>query len=123
MAKRLASFGFALSPWQAVKYTEGPEIGKFEADRFDPRTWRTHTPNAALMEMRDDDAFWAARRIAGFSDEMIRAIVHHWRVQRSDRREGNRGHPDQTAPQDSGDVSNRGDPDRDAAARQGSAHV
>ena len=76
MAKRLASFGFALSPWQTVKYTEGPEIGKFEADRFDPRTWRTHTPSAALMEMRDDDAFWAARRIAAFSDEMVRAIVH-----------------------------------------------
>jgi hypothetical protein len=28
------------------------------------------------MEMRDDDAFWAARRIAAFSDEMVRAIVH-----------------------------------------------
>jgi hypothetical protein len=28
------------------------------------------------MEMRDDDAFWAARRVAAFSDEMIRAIVH-----------------------------------------------
>jgi hypothetical protein len=76
MAKRLASFGFALSPWQTVKNTEGPEIGRFEGDRFDPRTWRTHTPNAALMEMRDDDAFWAARRIAAFSNEMVRAIVH-----------------------------------------------
>jgi hypothetical protein len=76
MAKRVASFGFALSPWQTVKYTQGPEIGKFEGDRFDPRQWRTHTPNSALMEMRDDDAFWAARRIAEFSDEMIRAVVH-----------------------------------------------
>ena len=28
------------------------------------------------MEMRDDDAFWAARRVAAFSDDMIRAIVH-----------------------------------------------
>ena len=76
MAKRLASFGFALSPWQTVKYTEMPEIGKFEGDRFDPREWRTHTPNAALMEMRDDDAFWAAQRVAAFSDDMVRAIVH-----------------------------------------------
>jgi hypothetical protein len=75
-AKRLASFGFALSPWQTVKYTEGPEIGKFEGDRFDPRTWQTHTPNAAIIEMRDDDAFWAAQRIAAFSDDMIRAIIH-----------------------------------------------
>jgi hypothetical protein len=75
-AKRFFTLGFALSPWQTVKYTEGPEIGKFEGDRFDPREWRGHTPNAALMEMRDDDAFWAARRVAAFSDEMIRAIVH-----------------------------------------------
>jgi hypothetical protein len=74
--KRFASFGFALSPWQTVKYTEGPEIGKLEGDRFEPREWRGHTPNAALMEMRDDDAFWAARRVAAFSDDMIRAIVH-----------------------------------------------
>ena len=26
--------------------------------------------------MRDDDAFWAARRVAAFTDEMIRAVVH-----------------------------------------------
>jgi len=26
--------------------------------------------------MRDDDAFWAARRVAAFTDEMIRAAVH-----------------------------------------------
>lgn len=25
---------------------------------------------------RDDDAFWAARRVAGFSDKLIRAAVH-----------------------------------------------
>ncbi len=28
------------------------------------------------MELRDDDAFWAARRVAAFTDEMIRAAVH-----------------------------------------------
>jgi hypothetical protein len=76
MAKRLASFGFALSPWQTVKYTEGPQIGKLEGDRFDPRKWQGHTPNAAIIEMRDDDAFWAAQRVAAFTDDMIRAIVH-----------------------------------------------
>jgi hypothetical protein len=75
-AKRLVSFGFALSPWQTVKYVEGPSIGKFEGDRFDPRTWRPQTPTTAYMELRDDDAFWAARRVAAFSDEVIRKIVH-----------------------------------------------
>jgi hypothetical protein len=76
VAKRLASFGFALSPWATTKVTRGPAIGKFEGDRFDPREWMTHAPNAASIEMRDDDAFWAARRVAAFSDEMVRAIVH-----------------------------------------------
>jgi hypothetical protein len=74
--KRLVSFGFALSPWQTIKYVEYPSIGKFEGDRFDPRVWRPQTPTTAYMELRDDDAFWAARRIAAFSDELIRAAVH-----------------------------------------------
>ena len=74
--KRLASFGFALSPWQTVHYVEAPSIGKFEGDRFDPRTWRPQTPTTAYMELRDDDAFWAAQRVHAFTDAMIRAIIH-----------------------------------------------
>jgi hypothetical protein len=73
--KRLTSFGFALSAWQTVQYVEGPSIGKFEGDRFDPRTWRPQTLTAAYMELRADDAFWAARRVAAFTDDMIRALV------------------------------------------------
>jgi len=74
--RRLFSFGFALSPWQTVPYVEYPSIGKFEGDRFDPRTWKPQTQTTAYMETRDDDAFWAARRIVAFSDELIRAAVH-----------------------------------------------
>jgi len=74
--RRLLSFGFALSPWQTVDYVEYPSVGKFEGDRFDPRLWRPQTPTTAYMELRDDDAFWAARRVAAFSDELIRAAVH-----------------------------------------------
>jgi hypothetical protein len=74
--KRLFSFGFALSPWQTIDYVEYPSIGKFEGDRFDPRKWRPQTPTTAYMETRDDDAFWAARRVVAFSDDLIRAVVH-----------------------------------------------
>jgi hypothetical protein len=74
--RRLLSFGFALSPWQTVDYVEYPSVGKFEGDRFDPRLWRPQTPTTAYMELRDDDAFWAARRVVAFSDELIRAAVH-----------------------------------------------
>ena len=81
--KRLFSFGFALSPWQTVPYKEYPSVGKFEGDRFDPRRWMPQTMTLPFLEMRDDDAFWAARRVAAFSDDMIRAAVHTGRVQRS----------------------------------------
>jgi hypothetical protein len=74
--RRLFSFGFALSPWQTVPYVEYPSVGKFEGDRFDPRTWKPQTQTTAYMEAREDDAFWAARRIVAFSDELIRAAVH-----------------------------------------------
>ena len=74
--RRLLSFGFALSPWQTVPYEEHPSVGRFEGDRFDPTTWRPQTPVAPYMEMRADDAFWAARRVMAFSDDLIRAAVH-----------------------------------------------
>jgi hypothetical protein len=74
--RRLLSFGFSLSPWQTVPYVEYPSIGRFEGDQFDPRTWKPQTPTAAYMELRGDDAFWAARRVMAFSDDLIRAAVH-----------------------------------------------
>lgn len=75
-AKRFFSFGFALSPWQTIDYVEYPSIGKFEGDRFDPRKWRPQIPTQAYLEARDDDAFWAARRVVAFTDDLIRAAVH-----------------------------------------------
>jgi hypothetical protein len=72
---RLLSFGFAFRPWQTVPYLENRSIGHFEGDHFDPRTWKPQTPNAAYLELRADDAFWAARRVMAFSDDLIRAAV------------------------------------------------
>ena len=74
--KRLFTLGFGLSPWQTVDYQEYPSVGKFEATVFDPRKWKSQTPTKAYMELRDDDAFWAARRVAAFTDDMLRAVVH-----------------------------------------------
>jgi hypothetical protein len=74
--RRLYSYGFALSPWQTVPYDLYPSIGLFEGDHFDPTTWRPQTPVEPYIDMRADDAFWAARRVMAFSDELIRAAVH-----------------------------------------------
>lgn len=73
LAKRLLTFGWALPAWSTVDYDEFPGVGRFEAEVFDPRKWRPRTPVAAFRHLRDDDAFWAARRVVAFSDEMIRA--------------------------------------------------
>ena len=74
--KRLFTLGFGLSPWQTADYVEYPSVGKFEGKVFDPRKWRPQTPTTGYMEMRDDDGFWAARRVAAFTDDLIRAAVH-----------------------------------------------
>ncbi len=73
--KRLASFGLLLPPWQAADYEEYPSIGRFEANAFDPTRWKPWAPTAAFLHARLDDDFWAARRVAAFSDDMIRALV------------------------------------------------
>jgi hypothetical protein len=74
--RRFYTFGFALSPWQTVPYVEYRSIGRFEGERFDPRTWTAQTPTPAYVELRADDAFWAARRVMAFSDDLIRTAVH-----------------------------------------------
>jgi hypothetical protein len=74
--RRFLSFGFSLSPWQTVPYKQYPSVGRFEGDAFDPRTWKPQTPTTAYLELRADDAFWAARKVMAFSDDLIRAAVH-----------------------------------------------
>jgi hypothetical protein len=74
--KTLATFGLYVRPWMTVDYWErARSVGRFESDFFEPAAWRPEYPNPAFDNMRADDAFWAARRVAQFSDEVIRAIV------------------------------------------------
>jgi hypothetical protein len=73
--RRLLSFGLAFSPWQRAAYEEHPSIGRFEGVAFQPDTWKPRVPSVAYLELRADDAFWAARRVMAFTDEQIRALV------------------------------------------------
>jgi hypothetical protein len=74
--RRLWSLGLALSPWQTARYTEYPSIGRFESAVFDPAAWKPHTATLPYIEMQPRDAFWAARRVAAFDDDLIAALVH-----------------------------------------------
>ena len=74
--KTLATFGLYVRPWIRTKYWEGAKsVGRFEGDVFDPVKWRPEYPNPAFDNMRADDAFWAARLVARFSDDAVRAVV------------------------------------------------
>jgi len=73
--KRLVSLGFYIQPWQTVDYQKNPEVGLFGATAFEPEKWKPRVPAAALLHIREDDAFWAALRVMAFTDEHIRAAV------------------------------------------------
>jgi hypothetical protein len=72
----LATLGLYIRPWMLIRYPDVPDsVGRIEADAFDPLTWRPEYPNPAFDNMRPDDAFWGARIVAKFTDEMIRRVV------------------------------------------------
>jgi hypothetical protein len=72
----LATLGLYTRPWTHYSYPDVPaSVGRFEGESFDPVKWKPEYPNPAFGNMRADDAFWAARIVARFSNEAIRAVV------------------------------------------------
>ena len=72
----LATFGLYARPWTRISYPDAPpSAGRFEASAFTPELWKPEYPNAAFDNMRPDDAFWAARIIAQFDADIVRALV------------------------------------------------
>lgn len=72
-----ASFGLWVPRWRKTDVYESTAVGRMPAlhEPFDPDAWKPGIPNAAMLRMRPDDAFWAARRVMAFTDAMIRAAV------------------------------------------------
>ena len=75
--KTAYTFGIWERPWRKVKYPypKYGEVGRIEADYFEPHKWKPEYPNPAFERMLTDDGFWAAKIVARFSDEAIRALV------------------------------------------------
>jgi hypothetical protein len=73
----LATLGLWVPPGELAPYPKRlyPWVGLIEAEDFDPKIWKPNYPNQAFKNMRPDDAFWAARIVAQFSDEALAAIV------------------------------------------------
>jgi hypothetical protein len=71
----MLTLGLYVRPWIKVKYPEFPAIGRFEASFFTPERWKPEYPNSAFDNMRPDDAFWAARLMTAFDDDLIAGAV------------------------------------------------
>jgi hypothetical protein len=75
--KRMVSFGFNRPEWTRATFYEAPAIGRLpQSSRdFDPRQWKPRVPNRAFLQARDDDRFWAARKLVALRAEHLRAAV------------------------------------------------
>lgn len=72
----LATMGLYLRPWMRIDYPDAPaSVGRFEGRTFDPVRWRPEYPNVAFDLMRPEDAFWAARIVSRFSNDLVAAAV------------------------------------------------
>ena len=75
--KVLLTAGFHQPKWRSEKYDPvfSPAIGRYSTKSFRPNKWKANFPLAAFSQMKDLDAFWAAKIIASFTPEQIRAVV------------------------------------------------
>ena len=72
------SFGLRTPAYRKVEWPSAAEygaVGRWEAGSYDPAAWRSDYPNPAFVRMTDRDAFWAAKVLARFTREELRAVV------------------------------------------------
>jgi hypothetical protein len=70
MGKTLLSLGHWERPWEPCRIVH-PEVGWFEADLFDPATWKANYPNLAFVEMDTSDGYWGAKIVTAFDDDLV----------------------------------------------------
>ena len=76
----LRTFGIWAPSWARQHITPyHPSVGPFTADGFEPEEWKAEYPNAAFLNMRADDAFWGARRVAAFTDAQLKLLAEQGR--------------------------------------------
>ena len=72
---QIATLGFYPPRWARANYPKIRGVGLFDSWSLDPISWKPTYPNPAFLRMDREDAFWAAKQVAAFSDADIRAIV------------------------------------------------
>lgn len=73
--QRIGTLGLSGGEWAEGSPPDEAAIGHFDAEEFDPRTWRQEWPNPAFRRAGPADAFWAAKQVRHFSREDLEVIV------------------------------------------------
>jgi hypothetical protein len=75
--KQLIMFGLNPPSWHTDPFYEASAIGRFPAENanFNPDQWKPSVPNQAFLHARSDDKFWAARKLAAMTTDLIAAAV------------------------------------------------
>ena len=72
---RAASLGLYVPRWERSEYPSFRGVGLFDSWSFDPLQWKPEVANPAFLMMDKADAFWAAKQVAAFTNDELRAIV------------------------------------------------
>ncbi|HKE20096.1 MAG TPA: hypothetical protein VKB80_34720, partial [Kofleriaceae bacterium] len=75
MGGRLFGFGLRYQDWLRLRRAPYPSVGIFEADLFEPSSWRPTYPNPAFQKATRADTFWAAAILAHLDRTAITAAV------------------------------------------------
>ncbi len=69
--------------WKEGLSQQWPELGVFEAAKFDPRHWEPMLENPAFARQTARDRYWGAKRVAAFSDDDLRTVIATGRYRRA----------------------------------------
>jgi hypothetical protein len=69
------AFGGRAPSWKHDVPSAFPSVGNYNADHFDPGSWRPKFPNAAMLARTKRDGFWGARLVASFTDSQLAAVL------------------------------------------------
>ena len=77
IAGDIPTLGFRVEHWRTVDNYESHAVGvmPLHNDEWNPEEWKPRASNGAFYRARPDDKFWAARKIMGISEEIIRAAI------------------------------------------------
>ena len=76
------TLGFWQRPWEVTGQIQYPEVGYFQAESFEPEKWKPNYPNLAFLRSDDSDAYWGAKIVTAFSDDLIRRLAEEGRYTR-----------------------------------------